>query len=244
MKYSSIEFTITDGVGLLVLNRPEKLNAINQAMIDDISHLVDRIKRGEDKIGALIITGSGKAFCVGADLVEARETLEVNPVRFSRKYQNLCSNVESLGCPVIAAINGAALGGGLELSLACDFRIASDAAMLGVPEINLGGFPAGGGTQRLPRLIGRAYAKRLLYLGDSISASEGRRIGLVEMVVNPESLETEAMKLAKSLCKKSPKALETIKYLVRIGPELTLDNALELENHSFEAIISHSKPNL
>lgn len=222
MQYQTILYEKQDGMGIVTLNRPEKLNAFNAQLAVEMNQLIDEIA-GDDEVRVVIFTGNGKAFCVGADL---QDSLAGKIVPGRGLFIN---RLELLEKPVIAAVNGRALGGGCELALVCDLRIASTLAEFGVPEIKVGVLPGAGGTQRLPRIVGVAKAKELIYTGDSIDADEAYRIGVVNKVVAPESLMAEARKLAAVLMQRPPLALRMAKSCVDVGMQMDLTSALEYE---------------
>lgn len=218
-----------DGIGILSINRPKVLNAINRDTLNEMKLFLEDTLPGE-KLKCLIITGSGeKSFAAGADISEMNE---MNKNEF-QDYCNLAHYVygliESNSIPSIAAINGYALGGGFELALACDIRIASQNAKLGFPEVNLGIFPAWGGTQRITRILGIGKSKELIYTGEMISAEEALRIGLVEKVVTKENVLDEAKKMAKIISKRSPVAVRMAKKAINAGSEIDLQQGLLLE---------------
>jgi len=235
MSYENILFEVRDnGVAILTVNRPKVLNALNQATLDEIDRALDEVTANE-AIKVLIVTGAGdKSFVAGADINEFQLLQNAYQAEeMGRKGQRLTQKIEALPKPVIMAINGYALGGGCELAMAGDIRIAASTARFGQPEVNLGIIPGYGGTQRLPRLVGKGMAKYLCMTGDHITAEEALRIGLVEKVVEPEALMDEALKLAEKLAAKPPIALHLIKKAIQEGPEMDLDNGLKLEASYF-----------
>ncbi len=212
----------------LTINRPDKLNALNietrQAVVDVLADLARN-----DDVRVVIITGAGdKAFIAGADIKEFEGRSPIDQFRVMTD-SSMFQAVADFPKPTIAAINGFCLGGGCETALACDIRIASEKAKLGQPEINLGLMPGGGGTQRLPRLVGLGAAYKLLYTGDFVRAAEAYRIGLVDEVVPPEALAGRAKELAQSIAQKSPVALRLIKEAVRASARTPLDEGLSKE---------------
>ncbi|MBU2551525.1 MAG: enoyl-CoA hydratase/isomerase family protein [Proteobacteria bacterium] len=226
MAYETLQFEKQDGVCLITLNRPERLNAINMRMVEDLETVFKAIDE-DDEARTVIITGSGRGFCAGADIKEmanpqARQLPAGKPHPFFFM-------IEDLGKPVIAAVNGACNGGGLEIALCCDFRIAADAATFGLGEVKIGVMPAGGGTARLPRLIGPGLAKKFLYFGDRIDGNEAKRIGLVDEVVSPENLVDEARKWAAVLAERPPLSLRMIKSCVNRGMQMDLLSAIDFE---------------
>ncbi len=230
MSFENITLEKKDGIAILTINRPQVLNALNRKTIEEIARAVDDIE-SDESVKVLIITGAGeRAFVAGADINEFVGIDVVTAKELSRNFQLLLNRIETLGKPVIAAINGLALGGGCELAMACDIRIASEKARLGQPEINLGIIPGAGGTQRLPRLVGIAKAKELIFTGDMIDAREAERIGLVNRVVPPDRVVDEAVELAKKLAGKSPFILKLAKEAINTGMNMDIYSAIALEN--------------
>lgn len=224
-------------VALLTINRPDKRNALNEATRNELIALLKDCKR-DSGVRVVIITGAGdKAFIAGADISEFAGRSAVDQYRVM-KGASVYHAVDAFPKPTIAAINGFCLGGGCELAMACDIRIASDAATLGQPEINLGIIPGGGGTQRLPRLVGLGQAFKLLYTGDLIDAAEALRIGLVDEVVPAAELMTRVRALADKIASKSPVALELIKEAVRASVRTSLDEGLRHETTFFGLVFS------
>ena len=215
------------------IDRPDKLNALNRQTIAELRAAFSAVA-GDDGIRAVVLSGSGqKAFVAGADIGELAVLSPVEARDFSRAGQALMLAIEHLGKPVIAAIGGYALGGGMELAMACHLRIASDRARLGQPEINLGTLPGFGGTQRLLRLAGRAAALELCLLGDPIDAVRAQSLGLVHRVVAADALEQEALALAQRLASAAPQALRGILDAVVIGGECALHQGLDYETQAF-----------
>jgi len=217
----------------ITLNRPHKLNAINATMLQELSEALDTTEK-DNKVRCVIITGEGKkAFSAGADITELHKLTHKTAAELSRKGQQVFSQVETLSKPVVAAINGYALGGGLALALACDFRLASIDAELGSPEIKLGIIPAWGGTQRLAKIVGVAEAKRLIMLGDRVKAEEALKMGLVDKVVPPNKLEAETEALAQRLCEYPPAALKYAKHAINSGTQASFEYGLKKETEFF-----------
>ncbi len=215
-------------VATLTINRPDKLNALNIATRSRLVEELDDLAANDD-IRVVIVTGAGeKSFVAGADIAEFEGRSPVDQFRVMTDSSMFLA-VDQFPKPIIAAINGFCLGGGCELALACDIRIASEKAKLGQPEINLGLIPGGGGTQRLPRLVGMGAALKMLYTGDFIRADEAHRIGLVDEVVPPDQLLTRAKELADTIASKSPLALRMIKQAVRTSARTSLDEGLKQE---------------
>jgi len=213
-----ITFEKEGNIATIVLNRPDALNALDTGTFEETIAAMDDIEK-DDEIRVVIITGKGRAFSAGADL---KSGIPADPRVLGMKFVEISK-------PVIAAINGLALGGGLELAMACDIMIASEDAELGLVEVNIGILPAGGGTQRLPRIVGKQKAKELLFLGERISAAEAERLGLVSRVVPADKLMDEAKDLAKRIAEKAPLAVKKLKYVVNKGMEMDLDGGIECE---------------
>ena len=221
-----------DAVALVTINRPQVLNALNMATLDELRRVILDLKRDES-VRAVILTGSGeKAFVAGADINELAVQTPITGREHALAGQQVLDLIEHMGKPVIAAINGYALGGGCELALACTLRIAADTARLGQPEINLGILPGYAGTQRLPRLVGKARAMELILTGAQISASEAERIGLVNRVVPAADLLAEARKLAAALARQAPIAVRYILDAINHGLEMPF-----VEGCRFEATL-------
>lgn len=214
-------------IGILTINRPEVRNALNPEAWEEIQ---STLEAAEDNphVRVVIITGAGgKAFCGGADIGHLLQSTMWDILR--RKLDGIFAYIHNFPKPIIAAINGVALGGGCELAMACDFCVASENAKLGQPEINLGLFPGGGATQRLQRFIGVGRAKELIFTGDLIDAREAERIGLVNKVFGPEELMDKALEIAKKMCLKSPLALRLAKGSINMGMEIGLQAGLAYE---------------
>jgi len=222
-----------DGIAVLTLNRPEVMNSFNFALLNSLKEQVDALKFNTN-VRVVIITGAGrKAFCAGADLKERTTFDELQVKEFIFTIRNLFTSIENLNKPVIAAINGVALGGGTELALACDIRIAAMNASMGLTETRLAIIPGAGGTQRLPRLIGRGKAKELIFTGRRVDAREALQIGLVNQIYDPESLLTECQKMAAMICETGPIAIEQAKYAINYGLETDLHTGLGIESNAY-----------
>lgn len=209
--YETLVYDKKDNIGILTINRPERMNAISNQLISELKGFLEQVE-ADDSLRVLIITGAGeKAFVAGADIkeLEVRDALVGRKV--SRLRQEVFSRIENLNIPVIAAVNGYALGGGLELALACSIRICSDKAQFGAPEVKLGIIPADGGTQRLPRLVGLGRAMEMILTGDFIDSQEAYRIGLVNRVVPDEELMEKTMELASKIASRPPLAVKYAK---------------------------------
>ncbi len=217
--YMTLLYEKKENIGILSINRPGKMNAISQDLTREIGQFLDEVDKDE-KLRVLIITGAGeKAFVAGADIKELVDRDAIKGRRVSRERQELFSRIENLTVPVIAAVNGYALGGGLELALACTIRIASDKAQFAAPEVKLGIIPGDGGTQRLPRLVGLGRAMEMILTGDFIDAQEAYRIGLVNKVVPHEELKEAAMELARRIASRPPLAVRWAKEAVNRSQE-------------------------
>ena len=220
-------------VAIATIDRPKALNALNSEVLNDLNTLVDTVN-ADPEIRVLILTGSGeKAFVAGADIGEMSSLSKAEGEAFGKKGNDVFRRIETLPIPVIAAVNGYALGGGCELSMACDIRIASDTAVFGQPETGLGITPGFGGTQRLARLIGPGMAKQLIYSARNIKADEALRIGLVNAVYPVEELMTAAEKLAETIARNAPIAVRACKKAINEGLEQPMDEAIVLEEKLF-----------
>lgn len=226
-----------EDIAFITLNRPP-VNALNTEAFHRLKEIIEDLE-ADDSIKAVVITGAGeKAFAAGIDLVEVSKYSTLEMYNFCSTTLTSISCVEKLEKPTIAAINGLALGGGCELSLACDFRIAAENASFGQPEIQLGIIPGGGGTQRLPRLIGVSRAKELMYFGDHIDSATAEKYGLVNKVVSNSELMDEAEKWAKKLASKPGVAIRMLKKAVDYGQNMDLEAALQLEIKAFSVTFS------
>ncbi len=236
--YETIRLEKKRGILWIYLNRPEKLNSFNMKMLEELSDAIKGVEKDKD-VRCVVITGEGeKAFCAGADL-KILSTLDPKGAwKFSEIGQELMRRIENLPVPVIAAINGYALGGGFELALACDFRIASEDVQLGSPEVKLGIIPGWGATQRLSRIVGLSRAMELIMLGDRINAERALKMGIVHKVVPKDKLKEEVMFFAEILSKGPPIAQSLIKRVLRIGSGLPLEEGLELEKQAFSIVFS------
>ncbi|MDX1577363.1 MAG: enoyl-CoA hydratase-related protein [Gemmatimonadota bacterium] len=224
-------------IAKMTVNRPDKLNALNGEVRCAIFGALDDLEQDDD-VRVVILTGAGeKAFIAGADINEFKDARPVEQYR-SMQSGNIYRAMEDFPKPVIAMINGFCLGGGCELAMACDMRIASTAARLGQPEINLGLIPGGGGSQRLPRLVGEGWAMRLIMSAEFLSGEEAARIGLVEEAVEPDVLETRTMELASNIGSRSPMALQAAKETILAARRMPLDEGLKFERGWFSLLFS------
>jgi enoyl-CoA hydratase len=234
--YQNLIFDKEGAIATIRLHRPQKKNSLNEGLRLEIESAL-RETASSKTIRAVIITGGNEVFCAGADIGEIQDTTSSESAyRHSREFQNLFEHIEKLPQPVIAAVSGYALGGGCELALACDFRIASESARFGLPEIKIGAFPGGGGTQRLPRLIGMAKAKEIIFTGEPITAEQALTLGLVTKVVPKERLLEEANTFAWQLASLPRLAMEASKMLINKSLEVDLASGLEMEARSFGAL--------
>jgi len=233
MAYENIIFKTDNGIATITFNRPKALNALNDDLLKEFSLALDDISKNED-IRVLILTGAGeKAFVAGADITELSTFNSLQAKVFSQKGQKTISKLQELAIPVIAAVNGFALGGGSEVALACDFIYASENAVFGLPEITLGIMPGFGGTQRLPRLIGKNMAKEMIFTGKMIKADEAYRLGLANKVCPPESLMDEVLKTAKTIASKGKVSLRGAKHAVNTGMNSDLVTGCNIEIDAF-----------
>lgn len=222
-----------DGVVTLTLNRPEVMNSFNFALLYALKEQIDILRLKPD-VRVIIITGSGqKAFCAGADLKERTTFNEIQVKEFIYTIRNLFTSIEFLNKPVIAAVNGVALGGGTELALACDIRVSSMNASMGLTETRFAIIPGAGGTQRLPRLIGRGKAKELIFTGRRVEAEEALQIGLVNQICKQEILLDQCLKMAAMICETGPIAIEQAKYAINYGLETDLHTGLGIESNAY-----------
>ncbi|MBN1614205.1 MAG: enoyl-CoA hydratase/isomerase family protein [Deltaproteobacteria bacterium] len=226
MAYETLIYEKKEGIATITLNRPERLNAINYQLAVELDGLMAEVE-DDPEARVVILTGAGKGFCAGAD-IKAMADPSAKPLPVGRRY-TFFNRIEDMGKPVIAAINGACNGGGLEIALCCDFRIASEEATFGLGEVKLGVIPAAGGTARLPRLIGIGLAKEFLYFGNRVGAQEALRIGMINKVVPPGELLSEANQWAAELCERPPLSLKALKYCVNVGMQMDLASAVEYE---------------
>jgi len=235
MEYQILNVNIADGIAVVTLSRPTALNALNTRFFDEMDDFVTKVSSMPD-VRAMIITGEGKAFVAGADIAEMVDKNQEEGEAFSKRGHFTFASFGKMSIPVIAAINGFALGGGLELAMGCDFRIASSKAKFGQPEVNLGLIPGYAGTQRLPRMVGMGDALYMLMTADMISAQDALRIGLVQKVVEPEELMETVMNIAKNIASKGPDAIRKVKNVVRLGREMSRAYGENLEAEEFGSL--------
>ena len=232
MEYKHIIFVKKDGIGYVTMNREKALNALNTDVLTELKHVFTSIDQ-DDAVKIAIITGKGRAFIAGADIGQMAELSGSEGRDMTIQGQEVMESIENITKPVIAAINGFALGGGNELSMACDIRIASENAKFGQPEVNLGIIPGYGGTQRLPRLVGKGMAKKLIYSAEMIDAAEAYRIGLVDEVVPAEELMDAAEKLARTIMSKAPISIKMAKVAINNGMNCDLKTGVQFEAEAY-----------
>ncbi len=224
---------VDNGIGIITVNRPEQLNPLNVDVLNCLSEVIDECG-SSDEIKVVIITGAGdKSFVAGADIAEMRDMNVAGARAFSELGQSVFSKLERLPKPVIAAVNGYALGGGTELAVSCDIIIASEKARFGQPEVNLCVFPGFGGTQRLPRLLGKARAKEIIFTGEQFDATRALAIGLINRIVPPDRLMEEAKDLARIMMSKGLIAISLAKQAIESGFEVDLTNGMVIERNCF-----------
>lgn len=233
MDFANLLYENQDGIAYITMNRPKALNALNQETLEELNQLVDALAK-DSSVQVVLLTGSGeKAFVAGADITQMQSMSAIEGRNFGKLGQAVFNKIENLPQPVIAAVNGFALGGGCELAMACDIRIASEKAKFGQPEVTLGITPGFAGTQRLPRLVGKGRAKQLLYTADTIDAQEAFRIGLVNEVAPAESLMAVARALALKIQSRAPVAVQLCKAAVNEGMDTDLETGTAYEAEVF-----------
>jgi len=230
--YQFLTFNVADRIATITVNRPDKLNALNDATIAELGRAIDEANARDD-VAAVLLTGAGRSFIAGADISELESQSPLEAQRRARVGQTIFRRFETSPKPTVAAINGFALGGGCELAMACHVRIASEKAKLGQPEAKLGIVPGYGGTQRLPRLVGRGAALRLLLTGDMIDAAEAHRLGLVDQVVAPEALIDTARAMLTAMASNAPLALAGCIEAVNRGLDVPLEEGCTIESDFF-----------
>lgn len=236
LNYLKIE-EAREGVYLLTINKPASLNALDTAVLGELAAVVENLRTNES-VKVLVLTGEGRAFVAGADISEMVSKNPIDGLGFGRLGASVFRAIEQLPFPVIAAVNGFALGGGCELAMACDIRLASAKAKFGQPETGLGIIPGFSGTQRLPRLVGPAKAKELIYTGEIIKADEALRIGLVNGVTEPEALIDEALAMAEKIALQPRQAVALAKKAIDAGMQTDIDTAIGIENNLFALCFS------
>lgn len=232
--------TSSDHIAVITLNRPEAANAMSKQLLSELNTCIHHVNQ-DKAIRCVVITAEGeKAFCAGADLKERKEMDDEQTIEAVREIGESVTNIENIKKPVIAAINGVAFGGGLELALACDIRIMSEHAKIGLTETSLAIIPGAGGTQRLTRLIGLGQAKRLIFTAKRVTAEEALSIGLVEQVFTPDTLKDEALKMAKVIANNGPIALEQAKIAIHQGYQTDITTGLAIEHLCYKETIPTS----
>ncbi|WP_300459818.1 enoyl-CoA hydratase-related protein [Desulfobacula sp.] len=238
MSFENIILEVTAPVATIFFNRPKALNALNNALFDELDTALDQIAANKE-IRVLVLTGAGdKAFVAGADIAELSKMSPLQGKFFSRKGQNVFAKIEALPIPAIAAVNGFALGGGAEAALACDFIYASEKALFGLPEITLGLIPGFGGTQRLARLVGVNRAKEMIFTGKPIKAQEALEYGIVNKICAPETLMEEVLKTANLIATRGKVALRSAKEVIQSGLNTDLETGCKIENDVFGLTMS------
>lgn len=232
MNFKNLLFEKKNNVGILSINRPDALNALNSEVLDELGQAVDMIM-ADDEVYVLILTGEGRSFVAGADIGEMRDLNSVAAREFAEKGISVFRKIELMEKPVIAAVNGFALGGGCELSMTADIRVASEKAKFGQPETGLGITPGFAGTQRLSRLVGLGKAKELIYTCDIIKADEALTLGLVNHVVPAEELMNKSMEIAEKICSKAQMAVRYSKAAINRGYETDLETGMSIEKDLF-----------
>jgi enoyl-CoA hydratase len=236
--FKYIIYEKSDGIATIILNRPEAMNAFSRDVVSEILTAIEDL-RNDDSVRVAVITGAGeKAFSAGADIKSMIGMTALKARELSLMGERLCLALENLEKPVIAALNGYALGGGLEVAMSCDLRIASETARMGQTEINIGLIPGWGGTQRLTRLVGMTKAKELVYTGKMIDAKLAEQIGIINMVVPPDKFRETVKQFAVDLASKAPVAIKVAKALINKGSDIGLDSALALEREGFSVVAS------
>lgn len=238
MEFKHIIYEKSEGIATITLNRPEALNAFSKEVVEEIMHTLEDVKNDEN-VRVVVVTGAGeKAFSAGADIKAMAGMTALKARELSLMGEKLCLAFENLEKPVIAALNGYALGGGLEVAMSCDLRIASENARMGQTEVNIGLIPGWGGTQRLTRLVGKTKAKELIFTGKMIDAKTAEQLGIVNMVVPPDKFKETVRQFALDLASKAPVAVRVAKVLINKGADIALDSALALEREGFGIVAS------
>ena len=238
MEFKFIIYEKSEGVATITLNRPEALNAFSKEVVEEILRALEDVKSDEN-VRVVVVTGAGeKAFSAGADIKAMAGMTALKARDLSRMGENLCLALENLEKPVVAAINGYALGGGLEVAMACDLRIASENARMGQTEVNIGLIPGWGGTQRLTRLVGMTKAKELVFTGKMFDARTAEQLGIVNIVTPADKFRETVRQFALELTSKPPVALKVAKALINKGANISLDSALALEREGFGVVAS------
>ena len=230
--YQTIRYEKNGNIGIATINRPEALNALNSTVISELEQLICEVEK-DTELGAFILTGEGRSFVAGADIGEQYPMDVAAGRKWGQRGSALMRRIEKLEIPTIAAVNGFALGGGCEIAMSCDIILASEKAKFGQPEVGLGITPGFSGTQRLPRRVGIAKAKELIFSGKTIGAQEAKEIGLVNAVYPPEELMNGAIAMAKSFTANAPIAVKYSKACIDRGMQMDIDDGIALENELF-----------
>jgi enoyl-CoA hydratase len=242
MEFKNLVVEVRDKVGIIKINRPEALNALNTETLLELSKAMHNLSFENENIRVIILTGEGKAFVAGADIAEMKDMRALKAREFSHLGQRVFHFIATQEKPVIAAVNGFALGGGCELALACDIRVASDKAKFAQPEVNLGVIPGFAGTQRLSRLVGIAKAKELIFTGDMIDAQTAYSVGLVNQVVPVDQLLTACLELATKIASKGPVAVKLAKTVINKGIQADLSTGSSYEAEAFGLCFATGEP--
>lgn len=229
--FETLRYEIKDGIAYVTIDRPKSLNAISIEVLNELKTVFEKINNNSE-VQVVILTGEGRAFVAGADISQMASLTGIEGQKMVRDGAKIIDYIETIDKPVIAAINGFALGGGCELAMACDIRIASEKAQFGQPEVNLGIIPGFGGTQRLPRLVGKGMAKYMIMTAEYINAEEALRLGLVEKVVAPEDLMPTCESIAKTIMSKAPIAIRAAKTAINTGIMLDVPTGVALEGEA------------
>jgi len=238
MEFKYIIYEKSEGIATITLNRPEALNAFSKEAVGEILQALEDV-RNDENVRVVVLTGAGeKAFSAGMDIKSMSGMTVLRAREISLMGEKLCLALENLEKPVIAALNGYALGGGLEVAMSCDLRIASETARMGQTEVNIGLIPGWGGTQRLTRLVGRTKAKELVFTGRMIDAKTAEQLGIINMAVPPDKFRETVRQFALELASKAPVAVRVAKALINKGADIGLDSALALEREGFGVVAS------
>jgi enoyl-CoA hydratase len=238
MEFKYVVYEKSEGVATITLNRPEALNAFSKEVVEEILHALEDA-RNDENVRVVVLTGAGeKAFSAGADIKSMVGMTALKARELSLMGEKLCLALENLEKPVIAALNGYALGGGLEVAMSCDFRIASENARMGQTEINIGLIPGWGGTQRLTRLVGKTKAKELILTGKMIDAKTAEQLGILNMVAPADKFRDTVRQFALELASKAPVAVRVAKALINKGADIGLESAVALEREGFGVVAS------
>lgn len=230
--YQTIRYEKNGNIGIATINRPEALNALNSTVVSELELLMNEVEK-DAELAVFILTGEGRSFVAGADIGEQKPLDLTGGRKWGQRGSALFRRIEKLEIPTIAAVNGFALGGGCEIAMSCDIILASEKAKFGQPEVGLGITPGFSGTQRLPRRVGIAKAKELIFSGKMVNAAEAKEIGLVNAVYAPEELMNGALEMAKSFAKNAPIAVKYSKACIDRGMDMDIDNGIALENELF-----------